>query len=240
MVSKKTLVAMMVATVVSVGVAIPYIGQAAQKSGGAPPEGGPDKMIQEMAQEFGLNQDEVAKYMHQRIDPREMMHAATLTKISGKSLTEVLSMKTLANTWEDVEKTLGVTKDQVKAFMEEARTTKLAAKLSLSKDSVAELLKNGYHPQDIGIAAVLAKDTQKSVAEVLSMKAINNDWRDVAKTLGVDENTFKQDIDKLHEGMPGPKGPRPGQPGPGQSGPCQSGPEMMEMPDGGPGAPPEF
>jgi hypothetical protein len=226
MYGKKNLVAVLVGTFIMVGVAIPYIGEAAPMQG-EPPKCGPDMMIQRMTDDFGLNKDEVAKYVNQKVDHRELMHAAMLTKISGKSLTDILSMKTLAKTWEDIEQTLGVTKEQIHAFRENAIATKLASNLAVSKDVVAALMKKGYHPNDISVATILSKETKKPLAKILSMKAINNSWSDVAKSLGVNEAALRQDLDKYRESMPGVKG----------AGPGNCGPDMMGMRDGGPAEP---
>jgi len=228
MVGKKYLIAVLVGAFVITGVAVPFITRAADKPGGQPPDRGPDMMAQSVAQEFGLSKDEVEKYMHQRVAPHELMHAAMLAKISGKPFAEILSMKNLANTWPDVEQSLGVTKEQIKAVMEESRAAKLASQLNIAQDAVAGLLKDGYHPHDIAAAAKLAQATQKPITEILAMKTINNQWPDVARSLGVDPNAVKPDKPEMGPGMPmhGPQG------GPG---PCPpGGPEMNAD---GPGEP---
>jgi hypothetical protein len=169
-----------------------------------PPNYGPDRMVQHISDDFGLNRDEISKYMYQGDKPHDLMHAALLSKISDKSLVDVLSMKTLANTWSDVENSLGITKEQLHALHEDMIATKMAKDLSISKEKVLDLMDSGYIPPDITIAVILAKDTQKPINDILSMKKINNKWSDVLKTLGIDKEIFMQGMQKSHI-MPKPE-----------------------------------
>lgn len=208
---KKTLVALLLGVFVLTGVVIPYTAQANPNNNQPPAHGpGPDLMVQALSDDFGLNRDEVSKYLHQGVNPHDMMLAAMLSKASGKSLTDVLAMKTLANTWGDVEQSLGIAKEQIRDLHEDMIATKMAKSLSVSKDNVLDLMKSGYIPQDIATAAILAKKTQKPIADILSMKKINNQWSDVAQALGIDQETFRQEMIQNHAMMPNPEMHGPG------------------------------
>ena len=186
-----------------------------------PPLGpGPDMMIQRMADDWGVNKDELSKYMRQGVNPHDLDQAATLAKLSGKSLPDILTMKNLANTWKEVEDLLGVSPEQIHTWHLNRLAAKLAGNLSVSQDRILALVKQGYQPPDISLAAMLAQniDQQKSIEEVLSLKKINNEWPEVAKSLGVSDEIFRQDQEKLRCFAPGPHGPGP-QGHPGMGGP---------------------
>ena len=54
------------------------------------------------------------------------------------------------------------------------------------------------------MAAELAKNSSKSINDVIGMKKINNTWKDVASSLGVSESTIRQDLAPAHHGMQKP------------------------------------
>lgn len=211
---KKTLVALLMGVFVLTGIAVPYTTYASPNNSRLPDRGpGPDGMVQAISDDFGLSRDEVSRYMRQGVNPHDMMLAALTAKASGKSLTDVLAMKTLANTWGDVEQSLGIAKEQIRELHEDIIATKLAKNLSISKEQVQDLMKSGYMPPDIEAAATLAKASKKPLTDVLSMKKINNRWSDVAQALGIDPETFRQEMFKNHPMMPAPDMHGPGHPG---------------------------
>lgn len=222
--SKKIVVGLMAGAVLTAGALGTYTAQASantqkqqaqeqQNKAGRqqPPKMDPDKAAQGMAEAFGVNKDEVLTAINAKKDFRDISHAAMLAKVSGKSFSDVLAMKTDSNKWQDVEKTLGVTRDQVKAAQDDMMAGMLEKKANVSKDKAASLLQDGYHAKDIAAAGILAKTANKDIDSVLSMKKINNSWKDVAASLGVDEKAF-------HEAMKSAGGPG----------------LMMEGPKGGP------
>lgn len=223
MIKKKTIIAVLLSGFVLANAAALPVTQASPANGG-PPECQPDKMIQRMVDDWGVEKTDVDKYLQQGVNPHDLMHAALVAKAGNKSLPEVLSLKTLANTWSDVEQSWGITKQQIRALRDDMLAVKMAKDLSIPKETVVDLLQAGYIPPDIEMASVLAKSTQKPVTDILSLKKINNNWSDVAQSLGVDPETFRQNLEKHHSPMPGP-----GMHGPGHPGPCMD--DMYGGPD---------
>lgn len=64
----------------------------------------------------------------------------------------------------------------------------MAKSSKLSEAKVKELFDQHYRPRDIMSAGLLAKESGKNVNSILNMKKINNTWKEVAKSLGVDWN----------------------------------------------------
>ncbi|HEY3427018.1 MAG TPA: hypothetical protein VGL27_19650 [Negativicutes bacterium] len=162
----------------------------------------PEKSASRIAETFGISQTDILKYQAQGVKFREIYHAAFLAKASDKTLDEVMAVKTTDNTWKDVANTLGITKEQMKATRQDMTATRLNTKLGMDKQDTINLLQQGYHARDIATANELAKNTGKSIEDVLSMKKINNSWHAVANQLGVDDNTFKQDRQELQQAFP--------------------------------------
>ncbi len=161
----------------------------------------PAKVAQHLSDTFGIDQATILKCYVQGTSFKDIGRAAFLAKASGKSFTDVISLKTSDNNWKDVATTLGITKEQMKATRQDLIASGLNKKIGLDKEIALNLLHDGYQPRDIGMAAELGKNTDKSLTEVLSMKKINNTWFDVANTLGVDKETFKKDMKELGFGF---------------------------------------
>lgn len=83
----------------------------------------------------------------------------------------------------------------------------MARKGDVDESTALKLLKNGYHPRDIEVAATLAKESGKDIQKVLDMKKINNRWEDVAKSLGVDESKVRPQRPEGRDGRPGTQPP---------------------------------
>lgn len=223
MAMEKTLIAFLtgVFMIMSAVVIQPLITQAAPKAGG-PPERGPEKVLERLAADLSLSKDDVERYLQPGISPHELAQAALLAKASGKPLADVLAMKTLANSWQDVEQTLGITPETLAAMRLDMLAARLAADTPVAEETARELLRQRYAPPDIAMAAVLAQAAGKPAGEVLAMRKINNCWPDVAKDLGLSEEEFRAAAAKL-PAMPPRHGP--GQPPPG----------FMDGPEAGPG-----
>ena len=215
--------------------------QAAQRDGNQPrverqcPAGGPQRqmdsseMAKHISEQFGVSESEVKDALDAKTDFRNIGRAAMLAKISNKSFSDVLGMKTDSNSWRDVADSLGVTRDQIRSERQSMTADRIAAKGTIEKDAALSLLENGYQPRDIEKAALLAKESGKDVQSVLDLKKINNRWSDVAEQLGVSKDVLHQDRDG-HKGF---RGDRRGPAGPDQ--PCFGGPEGA--PDDGRQAP---
>ena len=220
MLSKKMVVGLMAGAVLVTGAMGSYTAQAAthtndrqegqQKQGKhQPPKMDTEKVAQDMSTAFGVNKDEIVTAINNKKDIRDISCAAMLAKISGKSFTDVMNLKTDSNKWTDVEKTLGVSHEQVKAAQDDMMAGMLEKRAGVAKDKAASLLQNGYKIHDIASAGILAKTSGKDIDTVLSMKKINNSWKDVASALGVDEKTFHEAMKNAGPGIDGPQGGPP-------------------------------
>ncbi|BBB91297.1 MAG TPA: hypothetical protein PKA28_19945 [Methylomusa anaerophila] len=154
----------------------------------------PEKAAQRIAEISGASQETILKYNQQGHSFRDLSKAAFFAKVSGKSLDDVLALKTADNSWKDVRESLNISTDQIKAAAQEIAATRLSARLNLSKENIQALFREGYRQRDIAMAGILAKHTGKPVQDILSMKKINNSWQSVAASLGVDKEAFKQDV----------------------------------------------
>ena len=216
---------MVAGTFIMAGAATPFIVQAAETTqvpagqhqkahnGMEKRQITPDQAAQHISDVFGIDKATVLKYNTDGKSFRDISKAAFLAKASGKSIEDVISLKTPTNTWKDVTTTMGITKEQMKAARQDMVADRLNKKIGLDKQVTLNLLNDGYHARDIGMASQLSKNTNKSITDVLSMRKINNTWSDVATTLGVDQETFKKDIQELgfgfqHKGHRGHFGPQ--------------------------------
>ncbi len=206
--NKKSIIGLALGVFVLAGLFSPLATQAADPNAYNQPVPGhhqkldPEKIAQEMADTFGVNKDDVLKYQQQGIRMHDLFRASFLAKASGKSLKEVMETKTASNTWKDVAQSLGVTKEKMKAARQDIASTRLEKKLSIPKQTSLDLMQQGYQPRDIAVASKLADNTGKPISDILSMRKINNTWHDVAQSLGVDDNTFKQDMKDIRAAFP--------------------------------------
>lgn len=158
-----------------------------------PPKADREKVAQKIAETFGVDRKEILEALNANTDFRSVGHAAMLAKISGKSFKDVLAMKTRDNRWRDIEKSLGITQDQMRNEMDSLSAARMAESGKVDAETAKALLKKGYRFWDIEAAAVCAKESGKSIQEVLDMKKINNRWEDVAKSLGVDAEKIRNE-----------------------------------------------
>ena len=153
------------------------------------PQVSKEELAAKIAKDFNVKDSEVLKALNNNTDMRDIGHAAMLAKISGKSFSNILAMK---SDWRDVEKKLGITREDIRK--EQLRTTALrvAENGNIDSASAEKLLNDGYSPMDIEVAARIANAAGKDIDTVLAARKINNQWRDVAKDFGVDEQTIRQ------------------------------------------------
>jgi hypothetical protein len=162
----------------------------------------PDKIAEKLSTIFGVDKDEILEYHTRGVKFIDLGRASLLAKASGQPLQKVMAAKTFDNNWKDVATALGVSREQIKATRQDIASTMLEEKLSISKQQALRLMQQGYRGRDIAVANELAQTTGKSIEDVLAMRQINNTWYDVALTLGVDDNTFRQDLQKLRTAFP--------------------------------------
>lgn len=208
MLTKKTIAALALGAFLLAG-AVPFIANAAETGQGRPALErtekrpiSPAQAADRLAETYGVSRDSVLAHFTSGVKFRDIHRAAFLAKASGKTLDETLALKTSDNTWKDVAQTLGVTREKAKATRHGLVADSLSAKLGFDRAATLDLLGQGYKPRDIAVAGLLAADTGKSAADVLALKKINNTWRDVAQSLGVSDETLKQDMQKLRQAFP--------------------------------------
>lgn len=161
----------------------------------------PDQQAQKMAETFGIDKREILNYFEQGTCFRDLSRAAFLAKASNQSLQQVIALKTPDNTWKNVAESLGITPEKAKAARQDMMAGRLE-KLHIAKQNSLDLMQQGYRPHDIAMAQELAENTGKTASDILDMRKINNTWRDVAQTLGVSEEIFKQDMQNIREVFP--------------------------------------
>jgi hypothetical protein len=214
-VSRKTIAAMVAGTFIIAGAASPFIVQAAEteKTPSAyhqkqeKKKMSPEEAAKRLSNAFGIEESTILNYSNNGMSFKDIGKAAFLAKAGGKSLDSVISQKTADNNWRDVAQSLGITKEQLKVAHQDMAANQLNQRTGLDKKTALNLLQDGYHPHDIGMASQLATASKKSIKDVLSLKKINNTWFDVAKKLGIDAETFKKDFKGMGHG-PHHKGPR--------------------------------
>ena len=135
------------------------------------------------SEKYGVDSAQLEKAFKDGVPVQDIKHAAVLSKLSGKSFSDVLAMKV---DWSQVAEKLGVTREQMKEFFHQEREEIFSKQTGLDVKTLRALLKDGYNPHDIAVAAAIAKESGKDVKSVLNKRKINNTWEDVAKSFGVD------------------------------------------------------
>lgn len=158
----------------------------------------------ETAAWFEISEKEILKAIEAGKKREDIDTAAMISRISGKSLTQVLSMK---SDWGDVMKKLGISPQKFGEACREMMVRSIAMSGGLSESTVKNLLHNNYHPRDIKIAGRLAKASGKDVQEILDSKKINQRWIDVAKQLNVAKDF--ENIDEEDDEIAPPRIPEP-------------------------------
>lgn len=205
-VSRKTIAAMVAGTFIIAGAASPFIVQAAEtqekpsafhQKQGEERKISPEEAAKRISETFGIDQATVLKYENDGMSVKDIHKAAFLAKAGNKSIEDVISQKTATNTWKDVAESLGITKEQMKETRQNMTATHLNKKTGIKQETALDLLQQGYHPRDIGMASELSKNTKKPIKDILNLKKINNTWSDVAKKLGVSDETFQNDLKEI-------------------------------------------
>lgn len=135
------------------------------------------------SEKYGVDSAQIEAALNDGVHIEDVRHAAILSKLSGKSFTDVLAMKV---DWWQVADKLGVNHEQLKEFFKQEREESFAKHAGIDVKTLRGLLKDGYDIRDIGIAGKIAQASGKDVKSVLGKRKINNTWEDVAKSFGVD------------------------------------------------------
>ena len=143
--------------------------------------------VKHLSEEYGADPAQVEEALKNGVHIHDVQYAAILSKLSGKSFSDVLAMKL---DWYQVAEKLGVTREQLEEFHRQQMSAKLAKESFTDVKTVQSLLKDGYHPQDIAVAGKIANAAGKDIKSVLSKRKINNTWGDVAKSFGLDAHKF--------------------------------------------------
>ncbi|MCR5833267.1 MAG: hypothetical protein K6G55_01225 [Selenomonadaceae bacterium] len=136
-----------------------------------------------LSEEYGVDSAQVEQAFNNHVHIGDIRMAAVLSKLSGKSFSEVLAMKV---GWYQVAEKLGVSDEQIRTFMDKERDERFAERVGVDTNTLQSLMKDGYNPHDIGIAGAIAKAANKDIKTVLKKRTINNTWREVAESFGVD------------------------------------------------------
>jgi plasmid maintenance system antidote protein VapI len=164
-----------------------------------------DEMAQQFATTFNIDKKVLLNYQTKGYTIRDFNQAALIASAGNKSFTDVMNAKTATNSWKDVMDSFSITNEQLQQAAQGFMSKQIATMLQIDESTVTGLLKDGYQPTDIVMASVLSKQASKTIPDVLNMKKINNTWKDVATSLGIDETTFNQCMTDLKSKMP--KGP---------------------------------
>jgi hypothetical protein len=205
--TKKNILALTAGAFILAGATSPFIAHASELHPFNRPAWGyhqvaPDKIAQNIAETFGVNKNEVLAYEKKGVHFRDLMKAAFIAKAGETSFDKVMQAKTFTNSWRDVAKSLGVTREKMRAAHQDVLAARMQEKLDISKQVSLNLLQQGYHLQDIAVASELAQNTGNPTNDILAMKKINNTWYTVAESLGVSKPAFRQDMKKLHTAFP--------------------------------------
>lgn len=142
-----------------------------------------DGWAKHLSEKYGVDAAQVKKALTDGVHVNDVHIASVLSKLSGKSFSDVLAMKV---DWFQVADKLGVTRDQVKNFFEQERNEHFAKNAGIDVKTLKSLLDEGYDLHDIDIAGRIAKEAGKDIKTVLKKRTINNTWEDVAKSFNVD------------------------------------------------------
>ena len=198
-VSRKAIAAFVVGAFILGGIAIPLIVQAEATAKDRPAHHqkcrkiDPAQTAKRLSTEFGLDESLIGKYQQEGKTGKDLYHAAFYAKASGQSFESVLALKTETNSWKDIAGTLGIDKAKARAVRQELAAKRIALKYSLPQADIQSLFSQGYHHRDIAMAALLAKQSNQAIEQVMSMKKVNNTWHDIAAELGIDLKALKQE-----------------------------------------------
>jgi hypothetical protein len=171
-----------------------------------------EQEAQRIADFYGVDKAEVKAALDEGWKMPDVDAAALIAYASNSSLNDILKEKSMTNEWKDIAEHHGVTREKHHDAMQTLHINHLAEASGCSSSDIKKLCDDGYHMRDISMAAVLSKASGKSLNSVIGMKKTNNEWKDVAESLGVDKDTLFETMRSMHTGpdMGGFGGPRDG------------------------------
>lgn len=203
---KKSIAAFITGAFLLGGLAAPLVASAAQSNLSKPAvhqrKMDPEKVAQRLADNFGVNKAEIEKYQANGTSMKDIAHAAFLSYASGKSFAQVMDCKTADKSWKQVTAELGINQESIKTAKDQLQAKRLHDKLGIDSSEALSLLQQGYSQKTVAAASLLAKHSGKPASEVLALKTKDNSWRDVAKTLNINEDALKADLKKLRSSVP--------------------------------------
>ena len=161
-----------------------------------------DEMAQQFATTFNVDKKVLLDYQTKGYTMRDFHQAALIASAGNKSFTDVMNAKTATNSWKDVMDSFSITNEQLQQAAQGFMSKQISTMLQIDESTVSGLLKDGYQPTDIVMASVLSKQASKTIPDVLNLKKINNTWKDVAASIGIDETAFNQCMTDLKSKMP--------------------------------------
>jgi len=174
-----------------------------------------DEMATQAAAKLGIDKQLLIDFQNKGNNIRDLHMAMVVADASQHTLTEVLTAKINGSSWPDLCKSYNLDESKLHQIEQDHMAKKLATEISVKEDTIKLLLGNGYQPQDIVMASILADKSNKDIQSVLDLKKINNRWQDVAKNLNVSDSDIQAALQKMPHMMPGgPQQPGPGMPPP--------------------------
>ena len=163
----------------------------------------PARVAAHLSEIYGVSQISLLKHHAGGLSFRELRRAAYFTAVSGKSLDEVIALKTEHKDWKSVSRTLAITKEQHKAQRQQLLAARLQLKDGTSKETSLALIQSGSKLRDVVIASAMAKESGKSINEVIAMKTEDVKWRKVGADLGLDKKQITKSVKKARIFMGG-------------------------------------
>lgn len=121
----------------------------------------------------------------------DMNTACLYAYLSGEPVEKVLQLRQPA-TWGRVRAQLGLTPKLYAEKYMEYQASYLPADSLVDRETALKYLRQGYSLGDIQQAAKLAKESGKTLTQVLSMRTVTCDWKHVKEKLGLQQEQ-KQD-----------------------------------------------
>ncbi|WP_027405646.1 hypothetical protein [Anaerovibrio sp. RM50] len=136
-----------------------------------------------IANNYGVPYGAVIKYCNENGCLEDACRIAYMAKLTDSSFDSVAGLKNCDNTWTDVSEALGISEDLVRAYRQNALIDRINLRYGIDRASVAALIEQRYKIMDIVKASRLAHETGMDVMTVMSHKALNNTWAEVAMQL---------------------------------------------------------
>lgn len=147
----------------------------------------PARIAAKMSEVYGVSQIALLKHHAGGMTFRDLQRAANFAGMSGKSLDEVVELKKGDKTWKEVAQSLNITKEQRKAQRQKIVVARIQQRTGVEKQTAQALLQQGHKLRDVAIASTLAKQSGKSINDVIALKTQDSKWRKIGTDLGLDE-----------------------------------------------------